>query len=104
MAIAPASSSDVYELLRQSGIHTPAQLAALIPNPSALPPDPQKALGMLVSKGVLTRFQAEQIIQGRHRGFRMGSYVVQSVLGRGGMGAVYLGEHKELRRKVAIKV
>ena len=35
MAVAPVSSADVYELIRQSGIHTPARLAALSPEVEA---------------------------------------------------------------------
>ncbi len=34
----------------------------------------------------------------------VGKYLIKQVLGRGGMGAVYLAEHQLMRRKVAIKV
>ena len=37
-------------------------------------------------------------------GETIGGYVLQSVLGRGGMGCVYLGSHHVLGRKAAIKV
>ena len=47
---------------------------------------------MLVSEGAaLTRFQAEQFLPGRHSGFRIGPTSSRTMLGRGGMGAVYLG-------------
>jgi serine/threonine protein kinase len=37
-------------------------------------------------------------------GQRVGNYVVKDLLGEGGMGAVYLAEHPEIGRTVAIKV
>ena len=71
---------------------------------AALPAEPTKAATALVRGGFITRFQAAQLLAGRHKGFRIGPYVILDLLGRGGMGAVYLGEHLDLHRKVAIKV
>lgn len=102
-AIAPVSSADLLDLLRKSNILSAEQLKAL-PVAAALPPEPTKAATVLVQKGFITRFQAAQLLAGRHKGFRIGPYVIHDLLGRGGMGAVYLGEHLELHRKVAIKV
>jgi serine/threonine protein kinase len=34
----------------------------------------------------------------------IGNYIVRSRLGKGGMGSVYVGEHPEIKRRVAIKV
>jgi serine/threonine-protein kinase len=37
-------------------------------------------------------------------GTRIGEYLIESLLGRGGMSVVYLAEHVRLKRKVALKV
>jgi serine/threonine-protein kinase len=37
-------------------------------------------------------------------GEAFGAYIIESLLGRGGMGTVYLATHKRLERKVALKV
>ena len=102
MPSAPTSSGELIDLLRKSGVAAPDKLAGV--SDLSLPGDPQKAAATLVAQGVVTRFQAQQLLAGRHRGFRIGAYIIQDLLGRGGMGAVYLAEHLDLHRKVAIKV
>lgn len=102
-AIAPASSADLLDLIRKSGILPPERLRAL-PDSIELPPEPPKAATELIRRGFITRFQAVQLLAGRHKGFRVGPYVIRDLLGRGGMGAVYLAEHLDLHRKVAIKI
>jgi len=93
---------ELLDLIRRSDVVSPDRLAAV--DAAALPPQPQKAAAVLVQKGLITKFQAQQYLAGRHKGFRLGAYAVLDQLGRGGMGAVYLAEHTELHRKVAIKV
>lgn len=58
----------------------------------------------LVQRGVLTEWQAEKLLQGRHKGFMLGRYKLLSLLGAGEMSAVYLAEHTLLERRCAIKV
>ena len=37
-------------------------------------------------------------------GTELGGYRIEGIIGRGGMGVVYLAEHLRLKRKVALKV
>ncbi|MCY2968463.1 MAG: protein kinase, partial [Planctomycetota bacterium] len=58
----------------------------------------------LINRNILTRWQADKLLQGRHKGFFLGKYRLLSHLGSGGMSAVYLAEHRLMRRRVALKV
>lgn len=58
----------------------------------------------LVKSGQLTRYQAEEILNGRGEMLSFGPYLVLDRLGQGGMGMVLRGKHREMNRPVAIKV
>jgi len=57
----------------------------------------------LVSLGLLTPFQAREMLKGRSR-FRLGQYTVLDEIGKGGMGQVFRAEHAMMGREVAVKV
>src|SRR5262249_42453979 len=65
---------------------------------------PRELMNLLVAAGLISQFQAEQLLQGKWRGFTLGKYKVLERLGSGGMGTVYLCEHMVVCRKVAVKV
>ena len=69
-----------------------------------MPPEPTKVAGLLVQEGIITNFQAENILAGKWRRFSIGKYKVLERLGSGGFAQVYLCEHKLMRRRVAVKV
>ncbi len=58
----------------------------------------------LLAQKVLTRWQTEKLLQGKHKGFFLGRYRLLDLLGKGGMSSVYLAEHTLMRRRCAIKV
>jgi serine/threonine-protein kinase len=66
--------------------------------------DSESLAQAFIAQGVITRWQADKMLQGKHKGFSLGPYRLLDMLGKGGMGAVYLGEHTLMRRRCAIKV
>lgn len=58
----------------------------------------------LVEAGLLSGWQCEKLLEGRHKGFFVGKYKLLDHLGTGGMSSVYLAEHLLMQRRVAIKV
>ncbi len=64
---------------------------------------PRSVAKALVEKGLLTRWQAGQLLAGRSS-FFLGKYKLIEPIGRGGMGGVFLGEHTTMNRRVALKI
>ncbi len=99
------SIDDFVTVLHKSGLVEPNRLeAALARWPDRSLPVPEELVGALIDGGLLTRWQIDQLLKGRHKGFVLGKYRLLRVLGIGGMSTVYLAEHVTLRSKAAIKV
>jgi serine/threonine protein kinase len=104
---APTTNDELLELVRKSGVQEEKKLDAYLERLRAangVPAEPSKLAGRMVADGLLTNFQAEQLMLGKWRRFNIGKYKVLERLGSGGMGSVYLCEHKLMRRRVAVKV
>jgi eukaryotic-like serine/threonine-protein kinase len=104
---APTSTADFLELLRKSGVVDEKRLEShmeMLRASGDMPTDVVKLAAALVQDGVVTHFQAEQLVQGKWRRFTIGKYKVLERLGSGGMGSVFLCEHIFMRRRVAVKV
>jgi serine/threonine protein kinase len=100
---APATTTDFLDVVRKSRlVEEPALelFQANHPNVS----DPQEIAAALKAEGLLTNFQSEQLLRGKHRGFVLGRYKLLDRIGLGGMGQVFLAEHGVMRKKVALKV
>lgn len=114
----PASSSNVHsmagqvqsvdeflQVVRRSGlVEENGLMSAAEPWIGHAGPPPEPMLTALTESGLLTKWQIEQLLKGRHKGFTLGKYKLLRLLGAGGMSSVYLAEHSSLRSKVAIKV
>jgi serine/threonine protein kinase len=58
----------------------------------------------LQKEGILSKFQAQRLYQGKIKSLQLDNYRLIKVIGRGGMGIVYEAEHKTMKHRVAIKV
>ncbi|HWG46830.1 MAG TPA: serine/threonine-protein kinase [Gemmataceae bacterium] len=101
---APATHDAFVEVLGKSGLVDAERLQLFLQQTAGLSAMPRKLAARLVASGLLTQFQAEQLLQGKHRGFTIGKYRVLERIGTGGHSTVYLCEHILVKRRVAIKV
>ena len=103
----PNTVEDLTRLIRRSEMVDEQKLAGYLARREAdgdLPVDAKAFAGELVRDGILTRFQAEQFLQGRWSGFVIGKYKLLERVGVGGMAQVFLCEHTESRERFAVKV
>lgn len=63
----------------------------------------ENAASKLVQQNLLTEFQAEVTVREQEIPLVIGDYVVEDMLGRGGMGYVLKARHRRMKRLVAIK-
>lgn len=103
------TTADLFlECLRKSQLVEEADLAAVLEALAAdeeNPLSPQQLADRLIADGLLTHFQARQLLRSRWQGFLLGGkYRILELLGSGGMGHVFLCQHVRLGIPVAVKV
>lgn len=101
---APATLDEFLTLVQRSGLVPSPRLDAFVRDLAPKLREPRQLAEMAVRGGLLTHFQADQLLQGKWKGFTIGKYRVLERIGFGGMGQVYLCEHERMKRRVAIKV
>jgi len=105
---APTSVTELIDRLRKSKLvpvdRLEGFLAALQTAGGAATTD--VLLDHLVVAGMITQFHADKLAAGKYKGFQLGDdrYLILDQLGAGGMGQVFLAEHTQMRRLVALKV
>jgi serine/threonine protein kinase len=101
-------ASRFFQAALQSGLIDEAGLAACF---DLIPPEKRtsdaidrRLARQAIATGKLTLWQAQQILSGRSTGYKIDKYVLLDLLGRGGMGRVYLAKDIRLNRFVALKI
>jgi serine/threonine-protein kinase len=97
------------DLIERSGLVEKDRLDSLVARLKSdgngqLPDDVDEVAGKFVTENLVTQWQSDRLLEGRHRGFFLGRYKLLGQAGAGGMSTVYLGEHVLMQRRVAIKV
>ncbi len=105
---APTSVPELLERLRKSKLVPADRLEGFLAElqaPGGVS-TPAAMLDRLVAAGLITRFHADKLAAGKYKGFLLGDdrYLILDQLGTGGMGQVFLAEHAQMRRLVALKV
>ncbi len=103
----PATLTDAIGLVRKSGLLDDGAVRDFVERTrrdgtGGLTTD--SLLARMADEGLLTTFQAKQLAEGRWRGLVLRDYRLTARIGRGGMGQVFLAEHRTSKRLVAIKV
>lgn len=107
MVMTSLSFETYVAVLRKSQLVDEKRLNAVVEQVQAKPDSDDGATALaqeLEKAGLITAWQNEKLLQGKHRGFFLGKYKLLDYIGSGGMSTVYLAEHIRLKRRVAIKI
>src|SRR5215211_2310335 len=80
------TAHDLITALRESGLFTPEQLAAVRREFAPLGADTAAMFRHLLTTGHLTNYQLKKLLQDRTADLLVGDYVITDKLGSGGMG------------------
>ncbi|MFT3879785.1 MAG: protein kinase [Gemmatales bacterium] len=103
----PTKGTELLDLVRKSGLLEQPKIDGYVTSlqqEGVVEEDATRLASRMVKDGLITVFQARQMLRGRYRGFFLGKYKVLEPIGSGGMADVYLCEHNAMKHKVAIKI
>lgn len=104
----PVTADDFLKLVERSELLDKNRIAAIAKkwrDAGTSPAAPRDCAIALVNENAITKFQAKLLLAGKWKNFFLGGkYKVLEHLGSGGMGSVFLCEHRHMRRRVAVKL
>jgi eukaryotic-like serine/threonine-protein kinase len=104
----PSTTDEFLVLVSKSELIPKGRLEEYVNRKQAertVPATPVKMALALIHDGLLTKYQAEQLLVGRWRNFMVGGkYKLLERIGNGGMAMVFLCEHLVMKRLVALKI
>ena len=102
--MSPNASESLFDALRECGLYTPDQLAALSDVAAAAGADPGALADGLQTRGLLTTYQARKVRLNRIPELLVGPYLLLDKIGEGGMGKVFKAVEFGTGRLIALKV
>ena len=107
--MAKLAADKFLELVKQSSLVEPDELAQSLADLEASSgKDAVKDADLLVNHlqaaGLITAWQCDKLMDGKHKGFFLKNYKLLGHIGTGGMSSVYLAEHTMMHCPRAIKV
>ncbi|MGD9644949.1 MAG: serine/threonine protein kinase [Pirellulales bacterium] len=102
------TAENLIDLLGRSGLLEKEQLERVLDEVRAAHPTDMPEGAALVEEFIdrrlITRWQADKLLEGRYKGFFLNKYKLLSLLGTGGMSSVFLAENVLMQKRVAVKV
>ncbi|MCR9200650.1 MAG: serine/threonine protein kinase [Planctomycetaceae bacterium] len=92
------------QLLVESGLMSEGDVRELLRNNRDRVTSAEDFAALLVEQDYLTPWQANKLLQGKHRGFQLGPYRLQRHLAKGGMSSLYVARHRDSDELCALKV
>ncbi|MDX1965850.1 MAG: protein kinase [Planctomycetaceae bacterium] len=102
--MSPQVAASFWMCVKESALLAPEVLADIRRDPATRSLAPRDVARVLVQRRLLSRFQADRLLEGRSRGFFFDNYKIVDMLGVGGMGTVYQAQHTVSGDVVALKV
>lgn len=102
--MSPQVAASFWMCVKESALLAPEVLADIRRDPATRSLAPRDVAQVLVQRRLLSRFQADRLLEGRSRGFFFDNYKIVDMLGVGGMGTVYQAQHTVSGDVVALKV
>jgi serine/threonine protein kinase len=101
----PRTIAELCDLIAKSELVARPVLDEYLGRLNPLPADAAGLAAAAVRDKLLTPFQTRLLLSGKYKNFFLaGKYKVLEQLGAGGLGAVFLCEHRHMRRRVAVKI
>ena len=100
----PLSVDQFIRRLVESELFTRKELNDIVAGIDPCPQDGEELAKLLVRKKKLTVYQVQQSYAGDGRSLVLGNYAILDKIGAGGMGEVYLAEHRRMGRRAALKI
>ena len=97
------SSKQFLKNLSRSEVLNENEVSEFLDSITELPEEGEELAKLMVRRKLLTRYQAPRIYKGQTDYLTLGDYVILDSIGKGGMGLVFLAEHRRMGRRVALK-
>lgn len=91
-------------VVQHSGLVSAEQLEDIDRSAASESQSAEELAQLLISRGAITEWQAQKLLQAKHRGFQLGQYQLQAKLARGGMSTIYSARNRTTGEDCVLKV